>query len=129
MALGMLVIMRSGKLTVGLATVVLAVASCEPGERRFGEILAGVTVIPVRALIGEAASHAGKKVQLEGRIVDVCPVSGCWFVLEDSGAAVLVDLKESASWTLPHRVKGMPAVVQGVVRLRDGELVLAGRGV
>ena len=125
----MLAVMQSGKTTVGLAAVLVAVASCEPGERRFGEILAGITVIPVQALIRDAASHAGKEVQLQGRIVDVCPVSGCWFVLEDSSAAIFVDLKESASWTLPHRVKGMPAVVQGVVRLRDGEPVIAGRGV
>ncbi len=69
-----------------------------------------------------------KQVRVEGKIVRQCPVTGCWFYLEDKqGRQVRIDFEASIP-RLPQRI-GRMAIVEGELSHRNGERIIIGSAV
>jgi len=84
---------------------------------------AGVTLAdatPVDKILGEPTAFRGKTVRVEGMVVDVCAMRGCWF--EMAGATPGSKLKfkvTDGEMVFPVESKGMYAVAQGQVAVKD----------
>ena len=97
----------------------LPLLGCAPdAPRAFGEPVDLARATPLADLLETGQPlEEGLATVVTGRIGEVCTTAGCWFALQDvkDGKAyeLLIDLKGSASFTVPRDVKGRPAVVQG----------------
>ncbi|MBD3368717.1 MAG: hypothetical protein GF405_11190 [Candidatus Eisenbacteria bacterium] len=108
-----------------LMSITAGIAGCGGGET-YGEPLSNAAVTPVSEILADPASFGDDQIKIEGEIVRECP-SGCWFELEDDGAAIHVDIAPSGL-AIPQKVGGT-ATVEGVVLVRDGRTMLVGSGV
>lgn len=94
----------------------------------FGRAFLGAPAATIRQLTLAGAASGGGNVRVEGEIVRQCPVSGCWFYLDDgAGNQVKVELGKVVP-TLPQRI-GKRATVEGRMVLMGEEPVFAGEGV
>jgi hypothetical protein len=84
---------------------------------------AGVTVTEVTSvdkILAEPLAYRGKTVRVEGTVVDVCKMRGCWFEVagEKPGAKLKFKVTDG-EMVFPVDSKGMYAVAQGRVAVRD----------
>lgn len=106
-----------------LVTALWAVpAVAAPGEgRSYG---AGVTLTETTRLaeiVADPDAFVGKRVRIEGRVLDVCPMAGCWMELTDgegsegkSGRSLRVKVDDGVI-VFPADAKGRLAVAEGTV--------------
>ena len=84
---------------------------------------AGVTVAevtPVDKILAEPLAYRGKTVRVEGTVVDVCKMRGCWFEVAGEKPGVKLKFKVTdGEMVFPVESKGMYAVAQGKVSVRD----------
>jgi hypothetical protein len=70
-------------------------------------------------ILADPDAYVGKKVRIEGRVADVCPMKGCWMELtegqEGHGASKLRVKVEDGLIVFPVTAKGKLAVAEGVV--------------
>jgi hypothetical protein len=73
----------------------------------------------VAKILADPDAYVGKKVRIEGRVADVCPMKGCWMELtegtEGHGASKLRIKVEDGVMVFPVTAKGKLAVAEGVV--------------
>jgi len=74
----------------GLAALALAGCTAKAPVVLGAEPPAGAPVVAVRDL-----RASGSEVVLRGRMVEKCPVAGCWFILRDKSGAIKVDTREA----------------------------------
>ena len=88
----------------------------------YGRAFSSAPAVSITQLIEK---HVGGDVRVEGRIVRQCPVSGCWFYLEDGHGR---QFKVEAGQTLPVLPKkiGHTALVEGSLIQSAEEPTLAG---
>lgn len=92
---------------------------------RFGKTFAGAPLVPIEEL---AAMPAATDVRVEGKIVRQCPMTGCWFYLDDGkGHQIRIEFTKTLPH-LPQRV-GRQAIVEGQVSRMGEEPVLVGSAV
>lgn len=72
--------------------------------------------------------NAGEIVALEGKIVQQCPASGCWFRMKDDAGEAFVDLAPARLRLQANRV-GQHAKVTGRVVKKGGQFRLEARHV
>lgn len=65
----------------------------------------------------------GETLAIEGKIVQQCPASGCWFRMKDDGGEVFVDLAP-AKLRLTEKREGQQAKVTGRVVKHGGQFRL-----
>jgi len=91
----------------------------------FGKAFAGAPLVPIEQL-AEAPVNADVKV--EGKIVRQCPMTGCWFYLDDGkGHQIRIEFTKTLP-KLPQKV-GRQAVVEGQMARMGEEPVLVGSAV
>jgi len=100
-----------------LALLVLAGSRAGAAEKSFG---AGVTLAEttsVARILADPDAYVGKRVRIEGKVLDVCPMKGCWMELEEQkeGAASLRVKVDDGVIVFPVTSKGKLAVAEGVV--------------
>ena len=88
----------------------------------YGKAFAGVPVVSIAQLLDKRVEG---DVQVEGKIVRQCPVSGCWFYLNDGKGH---QFRVEAGQTLPRLPKriGHTAIVEGRLVKSAEEPTLAG---
>lgn len=72
----------------------------------------------VARILADPDAYVGKKVRIEGRIADVCPMKGCWMELSegaDANASKLRVKVDDGVIVFPVTAKGKLAVAEGVV--------------
>jgi hypothetical protein len=93
--------------------------------QHFGKAFADAPAIPIAQLVEAPVSS---EVRVEGKIVRQCPVTGCWFYLDDGkGHQFKVDFGQTLP-QLPQRI-GRTAVVEGQLVRTNGEPMLIGSAV
>ena len=104
-------------LVTALWALPLAAAPEEP--RSYG---AGVTLTETTRLaeiVANPDAFVGKRVRIEGRVLDVCPMAGCWMELaeggESSGGRSLKVKVDDGVIVFPADAKGQLAVAEGTV--------------
>jgi hypothetical protein len=80
---------------------------------------AGVTLAEttsVARILADPDAYVGKKVRIEGRVADVCPMKGCWMELSEGKAGSSLRVKvDDGVIVFPVTAKGKVAVAEGVV--------------
>jgi len=109
------------------AVLSLGMAGC--GHSRgahWGELADQSKAVPLSRALQEYDSTKPQTITVSGRITEVCKVSGCWFVLQDSSHGrdrqIYVDLTHGATFTVPPDVQGRQAVVKGRIVGREPDL-------
>lgn len=73
----------------------------------------------VARILADPDAYVGKKVRIEGRVADVCPMKGCWMELaegKDGHSVSKLRVKvEDGLIVFPVTAKGKLAVAEGVV--------------
>ena len=73
--------------------------------------------IKISELYSNLAQYVGKRVRVEGPVVDVCPKRGCWFnMAADDGGRTLRFKVRDGVMVFPMSARGKYAVAEGVVR-------------
>jgi hypothetical protein len=91
----------------------------------FGKSFTGA---PLLSIAQFTEKHIDGNIQVEGKIVRQCPVSGCWFYLDDGkGHQVKIEFGKTLP-KLPQKI-GRTAVVQGQMAKTSQEPLLIGTSV
>lgn len=110
--------MKIAVLALGLGLLAAGAEGEPPGcaKRSFG---AGVTLAeatPVEALLERPDEFVGRRVRVEGTVVDVCAAAGCWMELRSGEAGRTVRVKvEDGEIVFPIAARGRAASAEGDV--------------
>lgn len=79
----------------------------------------GVTVAETTSMariLADPDAWVGKRVRIEGKVMDVCPMAGCWMELEEGDGVSKLRVKvEDGVIVFPVTAKGKLAVAEGTV--------------
>lgn len=111
--------MRKAAMAVVMMVGVVAavtVAAQQTQEKTFGSALTLTEVTKVSDIYAHPEKFNGKRVQVQGPIVDVCADMGCWLALGSDKESETIRFKvEDGVIVFPMSVKGMNAKVEGVI--------------
>ncbi|MEA2560359.1 MAG: hypothetical protein QOH06_1863 [Acidobacteriota bacterium] len=100
--------------------ILVAVAALQVPIVRAGESYgSGVKVAeatPISKILADPDAYVGKTVRIEGKVLDVCPMKGCWMELagEDGKESLKVRVEDGVM-VFPVTSKGKLAVAEGTV--------------
>ena len=90
-------------------------------EKKYGTALTLTEVTKISDIYANPDKFAGKRVQVEGPVVDVCAEMGCWLALgSDKESQVLRFKVEDGVIVFPMTAKGKKAKVEGIVTVTKG---------
>ena len=98
------------------ATFFALAAGLQAAEKDYGSGVALTETTSVAKILADPDAYVGKRVRIQGQVVDVCPMKGCWMELEekDGGARLRVKVDDGVI-VFPVDSKGKSAVAEGVV--------------
>jgi hypothetical protein len=107
-----------------VAVAVLFAAACqsapEPGGTLYGEALTLAEITPVPVILDDPEAWVGKRVQIEGMVVQVCEMRGCWMDIASDSESEKIQIKvEDGVIVFPMTAKGKTALVEGVVEVLE----------
>lgn len=103
---------------------VLCLTGCRPpGGHSLGKPPEGAA----RSILSVRAGDTPPNVVVQGRIIEKCPVAGCWFRIQDDTAVIKVDTK-AAGFVVTDIPLETQVTVAGKVSHEDDEIVLNGAG-
>ena len=106
---------------IALALVVFAVAGIAAQEKKYGTALTLTEVTKISEIYANPEKFDGKRVQVEGPVVDVCADMGCWLALgSDKESQTLRFKVEDGVIVFPMSAKGKKAKVEGVLVVTKG---------
>ena len=110
-------IIRAMRHVLALALLLLALPALAE-ETTLG---AGVTLTEatsVAEILADPDGFAGRKVRVEGRVLDVCSMAGCWMEIEEASSRARLRVKvDDGVIVFPASAKGKPAAAEGTVEL------------
>lgn len=106
--------------TVSLAAAFLALsANTAQGQgKNYGKQMTLKETTPISAILKDPKAYHGKRVQVEGTIVDVCEERGCWIRIASDKPFESIRFKvEDGVIVFPLDAKGKLALAEGVVKV------------
>ncbi len=101
------------------------------GEKKFGKELTIKERTKISQILANPEQYKGKRVLVEGMIVDVCKERGCWIKIASDKEFETITFKvEDGVMVFPLDVKGQTAVAEGVISVRTysiEDLVIQGK--
>jgi hypothetical protein len=105
----------------GLAAAPQSQDSKDTSGKKYGTALTLTEVTKISDIYANPDTFAGKRVQVEGPVVDVCAEMGCWLALGgDKESQVLRFKVEDGVIVFPMTAKGKKAKVEGIVTVTKG---------
>lgn len=105
----------------GLAAAPQSTDNKDTNEKKYGTALTLTEVTKISDIYANPDKFAGKRVQVEGPVVDVCAEMGCWLALgSDKDSQVLRFKVEDGVIVFPMTAKGKKAKVEGIVTVTKG---------
>lgn len=103
-----------------LAALAVAAALAAPvpaAAESYGDGVSIAEPTPIADLLADPDAYLGKRVRVEGRVTEVCPMRGCWMELaEGEGGGSVVRIKvDDGVIVFPSDATGRPAAAEGVV--------------
>lgn len=97
------------------AAAVVQVPVIQAGES-FGSGVKVAEATPISKILADPDAYVGKTVRIEGKVLDVCPMKGCWMELagEDGKESLKVKVDDGVI-VFPVDSKGKLAVAEGTV--------------
>jgi uncharacterized protein DUF4920 len=92
-----------------------AAAGVQAGES-YGSGVQVAEATPISKILADPDAYVGKTVRIEGKVLDVCPMKGCWMELagEDGKQSLKVKVDDGVI-VFPVTSKGRLAVAEGTV--------------
>jgi hypothetical protein len=112
-----------------LLLIVLAAPSCGGAGGRYGDLSLEAEAVDIETLLEAPELHLGKEVRVQGQVVQVCQVMGCWFEVMAEDKRLMVDLQMGRDFTIPEESAGLHAEVVGTFVREEGVLKVVGHGV
>ncbi|MDQ8155016.1 MAG: DUF4920 domain-containing protein [Gemmatimonadota bacterium] len=101
-----------------LALVALSATTAAAQAKDYGKGLTLKVKTPISAILKDPHAFHGKKVQVEGTIVEVCEERGCWIKIASDKQFESIRFKvEDGVITFPLDAKGKLALAEGVVEV------------
>jgi len=93
-----------------------ACATSEEAFTQYGEELTLTETTSISAILADPEAHLGDQVLVEGTVVEVCEMKGCWLALagEQDGDQLRVKVEDGVI-IFPMTARGLPARVEGVM--------------
>lgn len=108
--------MRRAVAAVVMMVVASAAVAVAAQEKKFGTALTLTEVTKISDIYANPDKFNGKRVQVQGPIVDVCAQMGCWLALGSDQEFQTIRFKvEDGVIVFPMSIKGMNAKVEGVI--------------
>ena len=96
--------------------LLLTVSRAQAAETTYGEGVKLAETTSMEKILADPDAFVGKRVRIEGKVVDVCPMKGCWMELEEAKAGNSLKIKvDDGVMVFPVTAKGKVAVAEGVV--------------
>jgi len=87
---------------------------------RYGEALTLKEITPVSAILDEPDNWVGRRVLVQGMVVAVCEMRGCWMDIASDREFEKIQVKvDDGVIVFPLSAKGKRALVEGVVERLD----------
>ncbi|MCB9210334.1 MAG: DUF4920 domain-containing protein [Ignavibacteriales bacterium] len=84
--------------------------------KKYGSELTLTEATPISEILADAESFVGKKVLVEGTVVDVCEKRGCWINLSGDKEFETIRVKvNDGEIVFPMEAKGKNALVEGEI--------------
>jgi hypothetical protein len=107
-----------GKIVFGLLLVLVTACTqkaSSPADK-YGAALSLRDASKVSALLAEPESYLGKRVLIEGQVLEVCAKAGCWMEIAGDQAGQKIKVKvNDGEIVFPASAKGRTAKVEGEV--------------
>ena len=101
-----------------VALVVLAATAAQAQAKTYGKPLTLKEKTPISKILQNPNAYQGKKVQVEGTIVEVCEERGCWINIASDKPFEKIRFKvDDGVIVFPLDAKGKLAVAEGVVQV------------
>ena len=98
------------------ADATAAVVEATPTGTPYGEPLTLSAVTPISAILDAPAEFIGERVLVEGMVVEVCEMRGCWMDIASDREFEKIQIKvEDGEIVFPLTARGHTAWVEGVV--------------
>jgi Domain of unknown function (DUF4920) len=108
--------MRKPILFLAVATAVALIPYVQAGGKTYGAGVKTAETTSMAKILADPDAWVGKKVRIEGKVVDVCPMKGCWMELEDANGGAKMKVKvDDGVIVFPVDAKGKLAVAEGIV--------------
>ncbi len=80
----------------------------------YGEQLTVEKATPIHKILADPDGYLGKTVRIEGGVLDVCPMKGCWIEVGDGEESIKVKVEDDVI-VFPADAKGRIVAAQGTV--------------
>jgi hypothetical protein len=89
------------------------------GEKKYGKRLTTSAVTKVSEILAEPGKFNGKRVRVEGAVVDVCSMRGCWIKISGDKEFDSIRFKvDDGVIVFPMDAKGKRVSAEGVVSVK-----------
>jgi hypothetical protein len=89
------------------------------GEKKYGKPLTTTAVTKVSEILAEPGKFNGKRVRVEGAVVDVCSMRGCWIKISGDKEFDSIRFKvDDGVIVFPMDAKGKRVSAEGVVSVK-----------
>lgn len=106
--------MAGKAMRVAVVLGLLAIPAARAAEYGSGVKVAEAT--PISKILADPDAYVGKTVRIEGKVVDVCPMAGCWMELEEGEGKDKLKVKvDDGVIVFPMTAKGKLAVAEGTL--------------
>ena len=101
---------------LGLVALVSACATSEAPFTQYGEALTLTENTSVSAILAEPDAYVGQHLRVEGTVVGVCEMRGCWMAVagENDGEQLRVKVEDGVI-VFPMTAMGLHARVEGIM--------------
>src|SRR5262245_14298526 len=103
---------RTAALLLSLSIPLIASAA---DGKVYGKPPAGTDTVKISVLLAEPGKYVGKTVRVDGKVVDVCKMAGCWMSLasDDPKPLELRVKVEDGAIVFPVEARGKRALAEG----------------
>jgi hypothetical protein len=96
--------------------VILCVSVASAASKKYGKAITLKDTTKISDIYAKPDAFNGKRVKVEGPIVDVCSMKGCWIAIGSDKEFESIRFKvDDGVIVFPMTIKGSNAVVEGVV--------------
>ena len=92
----------------------------EVNIENLGVKISNTNISPITELLNNPSIYLGNNVAINGKIVDVCPMMGCWIEVKDSYSEEVIRVKvKDGDIIFPKESKNKEVLVEGVFSKLD----------
>ncbi len=101
-------------LSLLLTTSLILIPGAQAADKIFGERPALKNTVKISAILDAPEKYLGKVIQVEGIVMDVCPMRGCWMKVKSDRKKENLFIKvNDGEMVFPMSARGKNTVIKG----------------